>query len=137
MIHPIIHLGFGIEFNQPAIVAQGLAEAAVHENWIAPFLLDTEKAAGGVGSRPGKSLTQLLRDVRSDKILSESAHWSDGNLMRNGTLKRAPEKMREYAKQFTVSPNNLNEQLAEMINALGKYKILTERIDAQVNNVYM
>lgn len=120
MIHPIIHLGFGVEFNQPAIIAQGLAEAAVHENWIAPFLKGAEKAAGGVGSKPGKYLTQLLRDVRGDKVLSESAHWGDGNYMRDGTLKRAPEKMEEYAKQYTVSPDSLDEQLAEMINALGE-----------------
>ncbi|CRG87360.1 hypothetical protein PISL3812_04377 [Talaromyces islandicus] len=118
LIHPIIHLGFGIEFNQPAIIAQGLAEAAVHESWVAPFLKGVEKAAGGVGSQAGKSLTQLLRDVREDEVLSKSAHWGDGNYMRNGTLKRAPVKMEEYAKQYTVSPNSLNEQLAEMINAL-------------------
>ena len=33
-LHPIIHLGFGVEFKQPAIIAEALAEAAVHDNWI-------------------------------------------------------------------------------------------------------
>ena len=28
-LHPLIHLGFGIEFEQPAIVAEALAQAAV------------------------------------------------------------------------------------------------------------
>ena len=30
----MIHLGFGIEFNQPAIIAEALAQAAVHDNEI-------------------------------------------------------------------------------------------------------
>lgn len=33
-LHPMIHLGFGIEFKQPAIIAEALAQAAVHDNWI-------------------------------------------------------------------------------------------------------
>lgn len=33
-LHPMIHLGFGIEFQQPAIIAEALAQAAVHDNWI-------------------------------------------------------------------------------------------------------
>lgn len=28
----IIHLGFGLEFNQPAIIAEALAETCVHDN---------------------------------------------------------------------------------------------------------
>ncbi|KAH8702153.1 putative HypA-like protein [Talaromyces proteolyticus] len=118
LIHPIIHLGFGIEFNQPAIIAQALAEAAVHENWIGTYLYNVEKAAGGVGSTPGKSLTQLVSEARQDKELAGSARWGDGNLIRDGTLKRAPQEMQEFAKQYTVSSDTLNEQLAEMINAL-------------------
>jgi hypothetical protein len=31
-LHPIIHLGFGVEFRQPAIIAEALAQAAVHDN---------------------------------------------------------------------------------------------------------
>lgn len=31
-LHPIIHLGFGVEFQQPAIIAEALAQAAVHTN---------------------------------------------------------------------------------------------------------
>ena len=37
-LHPMIHLGFGIEFNQPAIMAEALAQAAVHDNWIGTLL---------------------------------------------------------------------------------------------------
>ncbi|KAI1982359.1 hypothetical protein LOZ55_000136 [Ophidiomyces ophidiicola] len=37
LLHPFIHLGFGLEFKQPAIVAQALAQAAVHESTLKGF----------------------------------------------------------------------------------------------------
>ncbi|RAO71615.1 uncharacterized protein BHQ10_007627 [Talaromyces amestolkiae] len=118
LIHPIIHLGFGIEFNQPAIIAEGLAEAAVHEGWIRPFLQSTEDAAGGVGSKPGKTITELLHELGKDEEILSSVRYSDSSQLRDGILKRAPEKMKHYAKQYTVSAETLNEQLIEMVNAL-------------------
>src|SRR5579871_6097848 len=42
-LHPLIHLGFGIEFKQPAIIAEALAQAAVHDNWIRPLYFESEK----------------------------------------------------------------------------------------------
>ncbi|EED17960.1 HypA-like protein, putative [Talaromyces stipitatus ATCC 10500] len=118
LIHPIIHLGFGIEFNQPAIIAEGLAEAAVHEGWVRPYLQGAEDAAGGIGSKPGKTLTELVHELRQDEEILSSVRHDDANQMRDGVLKRTPEKMKHYAKQYTVSPETLKEQLAEMINAL-------------------
>ena len=42
-LHPIIHLGFGVEFKQPAVIAEALAQAAVHSSWIGDLLLPAEK----------------------------------------------------------------------------------------------
>jgi hypothetical protein len=44
-LHPLIHLGFGIEFNQPAIIAEALAQGCCHDSWISPYLLKTEAAS--------------------------------------------------------------------------------------------
>ena len=30
----MIHLGFRVEFNQPEIIAEALAQVAVHDSWI-------------------------------------------------------------------------------------------------------
>ncbi|KAE8553234.1 hypothetical protein EYB25_004616 [Talaromyces marneffei] len=118
LIHPIIHLGFGIEFNQPAIIAEGLAEAAVHEGWIRPFLQSAEDAAGGVGNKPGKTLTELFHEMSKDDEILSSVHYSDSSQIQDGIFKRAPEKMKHYAKQYTVSAETLNEQMIEMVNAI-------------------
>ncbi|KAL5423641.1 hypothetical protein PMIN04_003778 [Paraphaeosphaeria minitans] len=117
-LHPIIHLGFGVEFRQPAIIAEALAQAAVHDNWMLSFFLDAEKAANKSDTpRDSKTIVQLLNNIRADKKLSSAAHWDDGNKIRDGILKRAPEEMLKYASQYVVSESQLEEKTAEMVNA--------------------
>ncbi|KAF2685090.1 hypothetical protein K458DRAFT_403332 [Lentithecium fluviatile CBS 122367] len=118
-LHPIIHLGFGIEFKQPAIIAEALAQAAVHDSWMGQLFFGAEKAAKAAGADPlkTKSIVQLLEDIRADKKLSSAAHWADGNKVRDGILKRAPDEMLKYASQYVVAESQLDEKTAEMINA--------------------
>ena len=123
MIHPLIHLGFGLEFNQPAIVAQALAQAAVHDEWMGRELfLPAEKLAGGIGKPGKKTLLQLLGEMQQDQELKNSVRWSDTNKFRDGILVRAPEQMMHYASQYTVSEEQVPERLADMINTVGKFK---------------
>lgn len=114
----MIHLGFGVEFKQPAIIAEGLAAAAIHDNRIGSFLLGAERAAVSIGK--GKSMVDLLDDIRADKKLSTAAHWNDGNKVRDGIMLRAPEEMVKYASQWKVGQGALTERTAEMTNANGK-----------------
>jgi hypothetical protein len=121
LIHPLIHLGFGLEFNQPAIVAQALAQAAVHDDSLGrDFFLPAEKQAGGIGKPGNKSLRQLLEEIRKDETLSRSARNTDVNKIRDGVLTRAPQEMRKYAAQYTVSEDQLEGRLADMINNVGE-----------------
>lgn len=120
LIHPFIHLGFGLEFKQPTIVAQALAQAAVHEANLKEFLLNTEKRAGGVGHNGKKTLVELQHECRADSRLRNSVHWSDSNKITDGIFKRAPEEMMKYASQFTVRPEDIDERVAELVNAAGK-----------------
>ena len=107
-------MGFGIEFNQPAIIAEALAQACVHDKWISSYLLTTERAAS---SPTAKTLPQLIDEIRADPKLSVAAHWDDGNKIRDGILKRAPDEMIEFAKQWTVASGELEKKTAEMTNA--------------------
>lgn len=118
-LHPIIHLGFGIEFQQPAIVAEALAQAAVHDNWIKSLFLRTEKAAEANrgGKRINKTIAQLLNEVQNDAKLSQAPHFDDGNKIRDGILKRAPDEMIRIASQYIIEDDEIEEKTAEMINA--------------------
>ena len=117
-LHPMIHLGFGVEFKQPAIIAEGLAQAAVHDSWIGQFMLGAEKAGEKTGK--GKNMVDLLDEIRADKKLCEAAHWDDGNKIRDGIMVRAPDEAIKYASQWKVGTHELVEKNAEMTNAVGK-----------------
>lgn len=120
-LHPIIHLGFGIEFQQPAIVAEALAQAAVHDNWMGPLLLDAEEAAKKNSVKTSRALVDLLDDIRADETLRNAPKWEDGNKLRDGIVKRAPEAMMKYASQYVVNPDDdLEYKVAEMTNASGE-----------------
>ena len=109
-LHPLIHLGFGVEFKQPAIIA----EAAVHDSWIGPFMLDAEKLAASSGN--GRPMVELLDEVRADKKLSSAAHWDDSNKIRDGILVRAPDEMIRIAAKWKLMPGAVIEKTAEMTN---------------------
>lgn len=117
-LHPIIHLGFGVEFKQPAIIAEALAQAAVHGSWLSSFLLSAEKAAQTTGR--GKNMVDLLDEIRADTKLSTAARWEDDNKIRDGIMVRAPEEMIKYASQWKVAPSELMKINAEMTNAVSK-----------------
>jgi hypothetical protein len=119
-LHPIIHLGFGIEFQQPAIMAEALAQAAVHDSWMAPLFLGCEKAAdvNRAKNQPRKTIVKLLEECKNNEKVSKAAHWEDGNKIREGILKRAPDEMIAIASQYTLSEeDSLEEATAEMVNA--------------------
>jgi len=116
-LHPIIHLGFGIEFQQPAIIAEALAQACVHSGWMGEFLLAAEKEAKAHPSNTTKAMPELLDEIRTNNKLSTAAEWSDDNKVRDGIIGRAPEEMLKYTSQWVVTPENLEQKTAEMINS--------------------
>ncbi|KAF3479537.1 HypA [Arthroderma uncinatum] len=116
----MIHLGFGIEFNQPAIVAQALAQTATHDNKLQAYFQPVERMANDAG-KSGKTLVQLQDELRNDPDIKGSVLWADTNKIFDGVMYRAPEKMIKYASQFTVGPDEIEEKLAELINATVYY----------------
>lgn len=117
LLHPIIHLGFGIEFKQPAIVAEALAQAAIHSKWLDQFFFEVEKMVKQ-NQYPSDNLVNILDKIRADEKLRSAAHF--GNVIREVVLGPAKEEMIKYASQWRVDPDQLGEANAEMINAAGK-----------------
>ncbi|GME36642.1 hypothetical protein BKCO1_3400021 [Neofusicoccum parvum] len=119
-LHPLIHVGFGVEFAQPAIVAEGLAQAATHDAWIGAYLRGAEDAAAEVGD-PQAKLPDLLQEVRATEQVAGAARWSDGNRLRDGVMARAGEAMCRIAGRWVVGDDASDEvverKTAEMIDA--------------------
>ncbi|KAE8370206.1 hypothetical protein BDV27DRAFT_90307 [Aspergillus caelatus] len=134
LLHPIIHLGFAIEFEQPAIIAQALAQAAVHDDYLGHlFLFPAENAAGAIGQHSThKTLVQLMDEMQADETLRVAAHRGDDEVFSSGILKRASEVLVKYSSQWTVPEDKINEKLAEMTNAAVYLTATAQRPDREI-----
>jgi hypothetical protein len=117
-LHPLIHLGFGIEFGQPAIVAEALAQAAVHSPWIGPLLLGSEEAAAA-NPKPSKSMVELLQAIQIDEELKNATSYTESPPFKAGIMKRGLVPMIKYTSQFTVGASQMEEKKVEIIEAAG------------------
>ncbi|CAK7216395.1 hypothetical protein SBRCBS47491_002810 [Sporothrix bragantina] len=121
-LHPLIQLMFGIEWGQPAIVAQGLAQAAIHKlQGIDCFLFDSEKAAEASSTKDNTpaSIISLFVEVGKSPEVSSSAHFEDANKLLHGVLGRAREEMTAIAARVTVpaTEDDLAARTTEMAEA--------------------
>ncbi|KAI6838676.1 hypothetical protein KC340_g3891 [Hortaea werneckii] len=126
-LHPIIHLGFGVEFSQPAIVAEALAQGAVHDNYMGKFFSAAERAAELRRGEPSETMVKLLDAIHDDKQLRDAPKWSDGNKLRDGIMNRAGDAMVQHTSQYHVRPDELELKTAEMINANAYYTAGAQR----------
>ena len=119
--HPIIHLGLGIEFEQPSIVAEGLAQATAHSSSRATELFEMcEKEAQKIDlATPSPPLIDLLNRARESEGLRTAAHWEDfANKFKDGVVGRGGSELAPLAAQFRVKPEDLERRCAEMINCV-------------------
>jgi hypothetical protein len=119
--HPIIHLGLGVEFQQPVIVAEALAQAAAHDDaGISTLFHNAEqKASTPYPSQKPKSMLELVHQVRATDAIRNAPQWTDfGNKMRDGIIGRAGEEMASLAAQFRIEHDeeHLARRAAEMFS---------------------
>ncbi|KAG6995600.1 cytochrome P450 monooxygenase [Physcia stellaris] len=118
LVHPIIHLGYAIEFKQPSLVAEALAAACVHDDWPKDFLLPTEGFVQP--DTPSKSLLQIFDIIRHDPDFTSAVKDTDPfNKVRDGLLKRVTgEQLAPYLSQFQVKPtlDDMQRKLTEMMH---------------------
>jgi Questin oxidase-like len=119
LLHPLIHLGFGIEFEQPAIIAEALSQAAVHENWTSAILWKCEEALKRRNG-PSKSLLQILDEIRDDKAMHDAVRWEDDNKLRDGLMVRAPDHAANIVSQWSAEEGDLVPKTLEMMSAVRK-----------------
>ena len=117
----MIHLGCGIELNQPAIIVEALALTAVHSDRLPGFHLSVEKAPGYEKPVTDVSLVDLVQAIEADQIVQNSLSWSEPKKFENGPVNNgAKDIMLKYAGMWNVGPGQLQEKMAELINGTGK-----------------
>lgn len=129
IMHPLIQLMYGVEWGQPAVVAEGLAQACVHGAELGGMLLgaesgfagrvcgdgDGEGNAGGERSMP--SIVSLLREAHDVPALARVEDSSGGRLS-DWTRKGPPDEMMGIIKKVKVRPEEVEERTAEMFDAV-------------------
>lgn len=117
MIHPLIHFGFGVEFQQPAVLAEALAQAVCHNKFFGDFLRSSERLAKASPTDQGASLLDLVREIREDPTLYDQDYWDGGDSLNDKILADAPDKLCQIAAKWRVDEKDLDEKTAEMFEA--------------------
>ncbi|KAJ7503666.1 hypothetical protein B0H11DRAFT_1710757 [Mycena galericulata] len=102
ILHPMLYVGYGIEFAIPGLVAEGLAQAAVHQLGNSQVILP-QKMFPTPPSRPDHAFSiasRILLDDRFDDIKPTSL---------DDVLAKFGNAIYEYAAQWTVDGANAKE----------------------------
>jgi hypothetical protein len=116
--HPIIHLGYGIEFNYPLMVAEGLAWIAVHKPRSNQFFEPIKENKHALQSDSSSTALEIILSVHQDSRLDGIAHWTDDNKYTT-VINKASDLLQEYCRQWPVSAlldgkNSLRERATEL-----------------------
>jgi hypothetical protein len=126
IFHGFLHLGFAFEFNQPAIVAEALGMVCVNDaeseiiEWV---FLNSEQFAGGARKRGRKTLRQLMEEARKDEILKKSIEGPYVRDRSKNVITNAAAQMMRYTAQYSLSDDQLEERIHEMVDTCGRQLI--------------
>ena len=133
-IHPIIHLGFGVEYAQSAVVAEGLAMAAIHADKCGLSLLRIEKRASTTKRRPG--LEAIFLESRRNTNIKDDPNWEEGSLNRGVDFYSGmPDDLIDLAASYQVdfsSDASLQKQVAEMMSVSAWFAVAAQSPQKQV-----
>ncbi|KJK78270.1 hypothetical protein H634G_06443 [Metarhizium anisopliae BRIP 53293] len=121
VLHPLIQLMYGLEWKQPAVVAEALAETCVHPlEGLDRLLLPSERRGHAPSPRSQEQpLLSIYHDIRSNHDLSVAMQIDDGaDKIQAGVLKRAREPMLKILERVSVNPSTLDERTVEMMHAI-------------------
>lgn len=121
LLHPYLQLMYGLEWAQPVLVAQGLAQASVHkEPYGALFAAVDEKARlDPPAAAPRRHLADLFDTIGAEyPHLVAEPRWEDGDGSQAAILKRIPDQIADYlAANVAVGPDGFDEQVDAMVHA--------------------
>lgn len=126
VLHPLIHLGFGVEFRQPAIIAEALALAAVDRDTLSPLFFEAEKQASKFPERATKTFVQLIDQIQATESL-RSATEEDSTRLFAGVEKEAKTMIDILAQYRIPSADLISERTAEMTNTTAYFTGAAQR----------
>lgn len=129
-VYGLIHIGLAFEFKQPLLLAEGLAQAAVHHDWWYTDYLSTAETLAAEAKEPPLPLADLVDMEREDLKISTASSYSyhsqtrkysgkwamDKEMARDGILPNAKAEIVRLAARWRVDPDDLERATAELVN---------------------
>ncbi|KAF2189042.1 hypothetical protein K469DRAFT_660000 [Zopfia rhizophila CBS 207.26] len=116
-LHPIIHLGFALEFSQPCIAAESLASACIHDDWPLPIIQPVESHLASHPNLPSTSLLSVIHSLHSNpKIRSAVQPTDPPNRVTHGLIPRVGSDLIPHLAKWRVAPTqkDIEFRTAEM-----------------------
>lgn len=111
---------FGIEWNQPAVIAEALAQTAIHNKKLGAYLYEVEAAAKDRSTKEQRPLVEIFEALKHDDKLVRSVHYSDHGPGRSsvldGLVGRAPDEALELLSGISVHPDHIEQKAVEMMH---------------------
>lgn len=119
LLHPCLQLMYGVEWEQPAIVAEALAQTSVHRDDYGDMFQKVDAKAQQSPPKTRRDLAELFETIgKEHPELVAASKWEDGDGSQAGVLKRRADEVVDYlAANVSVSPDNLEEQIDAMVHA--------------------
>ncbi|CAF1201541.1 unnamed protein product [Didymodactylos carnosus] len=116
--HPFIHIGYGVEFGIPMLVAEGLAQTAVHGTTLVPLYSVTSPIDKKTASGSSTTATNIALSTRDDHRFDDIVKWEDSPKIK-ALLQRKPDLVREHVDKWIVSetldrPTGLRARATEL-----------------------
>lgn len=129
LLHPLLQLMYGVEWRQPLIVAEALAQTCVHRPDFKDFLLAAERNANEAyptapateTKKKMPSIVALHQEARADpKLATAVGHVADmgGGRFADSVMRRAPDEILRVVSKVRVWPEEVDERTAEMFDAV-------------------
>ncbi|KAL0490354.1 oxidoreductase [Acrasis kona] len=108
IFHPLIHLGYGLEFQNETMVAEGLAMTAVHETLIDGYINFIKLSPPQSDNTLMSIFNQIVNDPAFDHITNDKPDKADI------VVKEHKDLLEKYTDMWFVSPDNLDEKMKEL-----------------------
>ncbi|XWW96385.1 hypothetical protein V2A60_004359 [Cordyceps javanica] len=120
LLHPYLQLMYGLEWAQPALVAEGLAQTSIHRDAYGElFAAVDERAARQTPPAAPRHLADLYDTIAAEyPHLVAEPRWEDGDGSQTAVLDRIPDQVADYlAANVAVSLDSFDEQVDSMVHA--------------------
>lgn len=126
-LHPLIHFGFGIEYDQPAVVAEGLAQGCVHQPEVIDIFNGPDHADEAASGHAGGAMVDLINEVQQNETIRNAPCWGDGSWIPDDPYASAPPELWQIAARWRVLPVEVEIKTAEMINVNAFFTAAAQR----------